>query len=63
MPKKEVKNYGESLKTNEMQVTPDDNWIVVGNQRFKRTVLPSPMEAKVEHAEEEELLQELEEES
>ena len=63
MPKKEVKNYGDALDTNEMQVTPDANWIVVGNQRFKRTVLPSPMEARAARAEEEELLQELEEQS
>jgi len=63
MPKKEIKNYGDALDTNEMQVTPDEQWIVVGNQRFKRTVLPSPMEARAARAEEEELLQELEEEN
>ena len=62
MAKKEVKNYGASLNTNEMQVTPDANWIVVGNQRFKRVVLKSPMEERAARAEEEELLQELEEE-
>ena len=61
MAKKEVKNYGASLDTNKMQVTPDENWIVVGSQRFKRTVLPSPMEARAAKLEEEALLEELEE--
>ena len=44
-----------------MQVTPDENWIVVGSQRFKRTVLPSPMQARAAKAEEEALLDELDE--
>lgn len=61
MAKKEVSSYGASLNTNEMQVTPDENWIVVGSHRFKRTVLPSPMEKRAARADEEQLLEELEE--
>ena len=61
MPKKEDKNYGDILDTNKMQVTPDEKWIVVNGQRFKRVCLPSPMEARAARAEEEQLLDELEE--
>ena len=63
MPKKEVKNYGDALDASKMQVTPDEQWTVVGNQRFKRVCLPSPMEARAVRTEEERLLEELEEES
>lgn len=62
MARKEIKDYGASLDTSKMQVTPDENWIVVGGQRFKRTVLPSPMEARAARAEEDQLLEELDEE-
>ena len=61
VPRKEAKNYGDSLHTSDMHVTPDENWIIVGSQRFKRTVLPSPMNAQSVIAEDDEqLLNELE---
>ena len=44
MPKKETKNYGQPLETNAMHVTPDEGWILVGGQRYRRTVIPSVAE-------------------
>ena len=41
MPKKETKSYGKPLDTNAMHVTPDAGWILVGGQRYRRTVIPS----------------------
>ena len=59
MAKKEVKNYGAPLNTKQMHVTPDEGWILVNGQRFKRVVLKSPMEQRAERAEEDRLLDEL----
>ena len=44
MPKKETKNYGKPLDTNQMHVTPDAEWILVGGHRYRRTVIPSVTE-------------------
>ena len=61
MAKKETTNYGDKLDAKKMRVTSDKQWIVVNGQQFKRTVLPSPMQSRAIKAEEEELLDEIEE--
>ena len=41
MPRKETKSYGKPLETKQMHVTPDAEWILVGGQRYRRTVILS----------------------
>ena len=57
-------NHSDSkpLNTKQMSVSEDKKWIIANGQRFKRTVLPSPMEKRAAKADEEALLEELQEE-
>ena len=61
-PKKDPKPAAPStpLDTRKMRTTIDGQWILVGTQKFKRTVLPSVAE-KREDQETEKLLDELDE--
>ena len=63
MAKKEVKHYAKTFDGNQ-RVTADGSEVIMNDgTRFKRVVLPSPMEARAARAEEDRLLEELEEES
>ena len=44
--KKDTKTF-EPLPTAPMRVSPDGNSVLIGSQRFKRTVLPSVATAKL----------------